>query len=107
MGNYDFSRQGVPIASCVANFSGFGSDCRELKKSSRIGGFSQICGKAGGIVSRLRAVRDVAASALRALSKEVESEAKKRLGGFFCKALSQKKFSCYHWGTNCSVRNPW
>ena len=48
VGNYDFSRQGVPIASCVANFSGFGSDCPELKKFSWIGGFSQICGKSGG-----------------------------------------------------------
>ena len=27
VGNYDFSLQGVPNASCIANFSGFGSEC--------------------------------------------------------------------------------
>jgi hypothetical protein len=40
VGNYDFPRQGVPIASCVANFSGFSSEWSETPKK-----FS--CGRGG------------------------------------------------------------
>ena len=32
VGNYDFWRQGVLIASCIANFSGFGSECASNSK---------------------------------------------------------------------------
>ena len=45
VGNFDFPRQGVPIAFCIANFSGFGAECgkkRECKNGE------------GGAVAKLR-----------------------------------------------------
>ena len=75
---------------------------REVSSKFSAGGLPQIYGKSGGC--RLEFLLEGVASAkqrgsvrvLRALSREVESEAKKKRLGvfFFCKPLSQKKFDC-------------